>query len=106
MCKLSVQTDPTNEDPTRVKQKTRILDYLKNLLEVLRARLAIAQVLTRNNITTEPDQYSFTQTFLGGEALRISDLNLKELRHKMVSNLILVVYHVVNYFGVKECLSK
>ena len=31
MCELSVRTDPTNEDSTRVKQKTRILDHPKNL---------------------------------------------------------------------------
>ena len=54
MRKLSVRTDPTNEDSTRVKQKNRILDHPKNLLEVLRARLAIAQGLSGNNITKGP----------------------------------------------------
>ena len=66
MHKLSVRTDPTNEDSTRVKQKNRILDHSKNLLEVLCARIAIAQVLTVNNITMVPKQYRFTQTFLDG----------------------------------------
>ena len=41
MRKLLVQTDPTNEDSNRIKQKIRILDHPKNLLEVLCARLAI-----------------------------------------------------------------
>ena len=43
MRKLSVRTDPTNEDSTRVKQKNRILDHPENPLEVLCARLTIAQ---------------------------------------------------------------
>ena len=60
MRKLSVHTDPTNENSTRVKQKNRILDHPKNLLEVLRERLAIDQGLTGNNITMGPNQYSFT----------------------------------------------
>ena len=52
--KLSVLTDPTNEDSTRIKRKIRILDHAKNLLDVLHARLVIAQGLTGNNITTVP----------------------------------------------------
>ena len=32
ICKLSVLTDPTNEDSTCIKQKIRILDHPKNLL--------------------------------------------------------------------------
>ena len=40
---LLVRADPSNEDSTRIKQKIRILDHPKNLIEVLRARLAIAQ---------------------------------------------------------------
>ena len=56
MRKLSVRTDPSNEDSTRVKQKIRILDHPKKLIEVLRARLAISQGLTGNNITTGPNQ--------------------------------------------------
>ena len=57
--KISVCTDPTNKDLTRVKQKNRILDHPKNLLEVLSARLAITHSLTGNNITTGPNQLFF-----------------------------------------------
>ena len=39
---LSVLADPSNENLTCIKQKIRILDHPKNLIEVLRARLAIA----------------------------------------------------------------
>ena len=60
MHELSVQTDPINKDSTRVKQKNRILDHPKNLLEVLSARLVIAQGLTGNSITTGPNHYRFT----------------------------------------------
>ena len=63
---LSVPTDPTNEDSTRIKRKICILDHPKNLIEVLHARLAISQGLTGNNITTGPNQYRFTRTFLDG----------------------------------------
>ena len=63
---LSVLADPSNEDSTRIKRKIRILDHPKNLFEVLRARLAIAQGLTGNNITTGPNQFRFTRTFLDG----------------------------------------
>ena len=103
MRELSVHTDPTNEDLTRIKQKICILDHPKNLLEVIRARLAITQGLTDNNITPVPNQYHFTRTFLNGEALRIFDLNSTELHHKTVSNLILVMDYVVIYFGPKDC---
>ena len=64
--KLSVLIDLTNEDSTRIKRKIRILDHVKNLLDVLHARLAISQGLTGNNITTGPNQDHFTQTFLDG----------------------------------------
>ena len=70
MRKLSVRTAPTNEDPIRIKQK-HILDHPKNILEVLRARLTIAQGITDNNITTGKNQYRFTQTFLDRESLCI-----------------------------------
>ena len=43
--------------------------------------LAIYQGLTGNNITTGPNQYRFTQTFLKGEALRVFNLKATELRH-------------------------
>ena len=56
MHEMAVRSNRTNEDSTRVKQKIRILDHPKNLIEVLRRRLAIAQVLTGNNITTVPNQ--------------------------------------------------
>ena len=56
MRKLSVRIDPTNEDSTCVKQKVRILDHPKKLIEVLRARLEIAQGLTGNNITAGQNQ--------------------------------------------------
>ena len=101
MHKLSVHTDPTNKDLNHVKQKIRILDHPKNLLEVLRARLAISQGLTGNNITTGINHYRFTRTFLDGESLRIFDLKSTELHHETVSNLILVMDHVVKYFGPK-----
>ena len=103
---LSVRTDPSNEDSTRIKWKIRILDHPKNLIEVLRARIAISEVLTGNIVTTGPNQYRLTRTFLDGEALRIFYLKLTELHHETVSNLILVMNHVVAYFGPKYCLSK
>ena len=53
-----------------------------------------------------PNQYRFTQTFLDGEALRIFDLKLTELRHETAADIILVMDHVVTYFGPKKCLSK
>ena len=46
-------------------------------------------------------QYRFIQTFLDVEALHILHLKLTELRHETVSNLILVMNHVVTYFGPK-----
>ena len=81
------------------------MDYLKNLIKVLRARLAIGQGLTGNHITTGPNHYRLTRTFLDGEALHIFDLKSTELRHETVANLIIVMNHFVTYFG-PECLSK
>ena len=98
---LSVLADTLNEDSTHIKHKIRILDHPKNLIEVLCARLAIAQGSTDNNITTGPNQYRFNRTFLDGEALRIFDLKSTELRHETVANLTLVMNHVVAYFGPK-----
>ena len=66
MCKLSVRIDSSNEDSTCIKQKNRILDHPKNLIEVLRAKIAIAQDLTGENIKTGPNQYLFTRTLLDG----------------------------------------
>ena len=60
MRKLSVRTDPTNEDSTRVKQKNLILDNPKNLLYALRSRVTISQGLSGNNITTVTNHYRFT----------------------------------------------
>ena len=60
MRELLVQTDPTDEDSTRVKQIIRIMDNPQKLLEVLRASLEIYQGLTGNDITTGPNQYRFT----------------------------------------------
>ena len=98
---LSVLTHPWNKDSTRIKQKIRILDHPTNLIEVLRARLTIAQGLTGSNITMGPNQYRSTRTFLDGEALHIFDLKLTELRHETVANINLVMNHVVAYFGPK-----
>ena len=103
---LSVLADPANKDSTKIKRKIRILDHPKNLIEVLRARLAIVEGLTGNNITTGPNQYYYTRNFLDGEALRIFDLKSTELRHETVDNLNLAMDHVVVYSGPKECLSK
>ena len=61
---LSVLADPTNEQFTKIKQKIRILDHPKNLIEVLRARLVIEKGITVNAVTTGPNQYRFTRTFL------------------------------------------
>ena len=52
---LSVLSDPSNEQSTKIKQKIRILDHPKNLIEVLRARLAIEKGLIGNAITTGPN---------------------------------------------------
>ena len=56
-----------------------MLDHLKNLIEVLRARLAIEKVLIGNAITTGPNKFCFTRTFLKGEALCIFNLKATEL---------------------------
>ena len=101
MQELLVRTDPTNEDLTRVKQRIIIIDQPKNFLEVLHARLAISQGLTVNDITTVPNQYRFTETFLNGEALRVFDLKATEFHQEMVVNLVLVMDHAVAYFVPK-----
>ena len=106
MRKLSVHTYPSNEDSTRVKQKIRILDHQKKLIDVICGRLAISGGLTVNNIKTGPNQYRFTWTLLDGEVLRIFDLKATELSYETATNRVLVMDHVVTYFGPKECLSK
>ena len=94
---LSVLADPTNEQSTKIKQKIRILDHPKNLIEVLRARLAIEKGISGNAITTGPNQYRFTRTFLDGEALRIFDLKSTELCQETVSNLKIVMLTGCNW---------
>ena len=84
---LSVLADPTKKQSTKIKRKIRILDHPKNLIEVLCTRIAIEKVITGNAITTGPNQYRFTGTFLDGEALRIFDLKSTELRQETVVNL-------------------
>ena len=64
---LSVLAEPANKHSTKIKRKIRILDHPKNLIEVLRARLAIAQGLTGNNIKTGPNQYHLPEPFLTGK---------------------------------------
>ena len=101
-----VLADPSNGQSTKIKRKIRILDHPKNLIEVLRARLAIEKGLAGNAITTGPNQYRFTRTFLDGEALRIFDLKSTEIVQETVNDIKIVMNHVVTYFGPKECLSK
>ena len=90
ICELSVLANPSNEQSTKIKRKIRILDHPKNLIEVLRARLAIEKGLIGNKITTGPNKYRFTRTFLDGEALRIFDLKATELVQEMAANLKIV----------------
>ena len=52
ICELSVLADPENDDSTFIKQNIRILDHPKNLIKVLRARIAIGQGITGNNTIT------------------------------------------------------
>ena len=66
---LSVLSDPSNEKSTKIKQRIRILEHPKNLIEVLRARLAIEKGLIGNAITTGPNGFCFTRTFLEGKSL-------------------------------------
>ena len=75
-------------------------------IEVLRTRLAIEKGISGYAITTAPNQYCFTRTFLDREALRIFDLKATELVQETVNNFKIVMNNVVTYFGPKECLSK
>ena len=102
---LSVLSDPSNEKSTKIKQRIIILEHPKNLIKVLRARLAIEKGLIGNAITTGPNGFCFTRTFLEGEALRIFNLKATELRQETVLNLKTVFNHVGTYFGPNECLS-
>ena len=63
---LSVLSDPSNEKSTKIKQIIHMLDHLKNLIEVLRARHSIGKGLIGNAITTGPNKFCFTRTFLEG----------------------------------------
>ena len=83
-----------------------MLDHTKNLIEVLRARLAIEKDLIGNAITTGPNKFRFTRTFLKGEALRIFNLKATELVQETAANLKTVLNRIVSYFGPTECLSK
>ena len=84
---LSVLADPTNEQSTKIKRKIRILNHPKNVIKVLRARLAIEKGITGNAITTGPNQCCFTRTFLDGEAFRIFNFKSMELRQETVLDL-------------------
>ena len=68
--------------------------------------MAIEKGLIGNAITTGPNGFCFTRTFLEGEALRIFDLKAAELGQETAANLKTVFNHVVSYFGPNECLSK
>ena len=95
---LSVLSDPSNEKSTKIKQRIRMLEHPKNLIEVLRARLAIEKGLIGNAITIGPNRFCFTRTFLEGEALRIFNLKATELGQETAANLKNVLNHVVSYF--------
>ena len=82
---LSVLSNPSNEKSTKIKQRIRILEHSKNLIKVLRDRLAIEKGLIDNAITTGPNGFCFTRTFLGGEALRIFNLKATELGQETVT---------------------
>ena len=103
---LSVLSNPSNDKSTKIKQGIKILAHPKNLMEVLWARIAIEKGLIGNAITTGPNGFCFTSTFLKGEALRIFDLKAAELGQETVVNLKTVFNHVVSYFGPNDCLSK
>ena len=106
MRELLVLVEPSNENSTKIKRMICILDHPKNLIEVLRARLAIEKVLIGNAITTGPNKYRFTRTFLDGEAPRIFNLKATELVQETAANLKIVMNHIVTYFGPNECLYK
>ena len=103
---LSVLSDPSDEQSTKIKQRICMLDHPKNLIKVLRDRHAIEKGLIGNAITTGPNQFCFTRTLLKGEALRIFNLKAIELGQETAANLKTVLNHVVSYFGPNECLSK
>ena len=63
---LSVLSDPSNKKSMNIKQRIRMLDHPKNIIEVLWARLAIEKGLIGNTITTGPNKFRFTRIFLEG----------------------------------------
>ena len=65
---LSVLSDPANKNSRKIKQRIRMIDHLKNLIEILRAQLSIEKGLIGNAITTGPNKFRFTRTLLEGEA--------------------------------------
>ena len=83
-----------------------MLDHPKNLIEVLRDRLATEKGLIGNAITTVPNKFCFASTFLEWEALRILNLKATELVQETAANLKDVLNHVVSYFGPNECFSE
>ena len=58
ICELLVLANPSNEHSTKIKRKIRILDHPKNLIEVLRARLAIEKGLSLQVSALEADRKS------------------------------------------------
>ena len=54
---LSVLSDPSNENSTKIKQRIKILTHPKNLMEVLRARVAIEKGLIGNAINYGPNGF-------------------------------------------------
>ena len=76
---LSVLSDTSNDKSTKIKQRIKILAHPKNLMEVLRARIAIEKGLIGNAINNVPNGFCFTKSFLDGEALRIFELKAQEL---------------------------
>ena len=71
MRELTIRTDPTDDTSLRIKQRIKVLDNPDRVLDVLKAREAIKEGLVGNNITTGPNQYRYTRSFLAGEALRV-----------------------------------
>ena len=95
---LSVLSDPYNKKSTKSKQRICMLDHPKNLIELLRDRLAIEKGMIGNAITTGPNKFCFARTFLDGEALRIFDLKTTELGQETAANIKTVLNQVVSEF--------
>jgi hypothetical protein len=67
-----VRTDPTNKASPTIKRRFRQLNNPTKILEVLQATLIIKADVTENNITTGPNQYTYSLAAMPrrGEALR------------------------------------